>query len=304
MDPLNTIAGVIIGVALSAMFGAGVFRKAREEQEEATRVKIEQVEQELAQEHEAELQSRIAALEADYLKQSDALKASYQRESEEKQRELQGQLQTLEAKLKREKEEAIAKLRADYEAKGQESPQEAVSAPLSVERLTAETTSEGTTTELPPQVPPTSIPTLGNQVDAQIVKRLQGWGESKQLRYVAQMEQYCFSVSPEVREQVAIALKTLTTGQPVRREVKSAIAILGKLSTDSQSSVRLAAIQALGGIQSPQVIPYLQKALQDSSSEVIKTASAAIQRFKFYPSSAPVKVVKPAVKVTKAKVKT
>ncbi|WP_017302950.1 HEAT repeat domain-containing protein [Spirulina subsalsa] len=294
MDPLNTIAGVVIGVALSAIFGAGVFRKAREEQEEATRVRIEQVEQELAEEHEAELQSRIAALEADYLKQSDALKASYERESEQKETELQGQLQALEATLKREKEEAIAKLRAEDKAQGQQSPPDVVLAPPAVEA-----SPEETTTEIPPQVPPTPTLTIGSHLVAQ----LQGWGESKQLRYIAQMQQYCFSVDSQVREQVAIALKTLTTGQPVRGEVKTAIALLGKLSTDSQASVRLAAIQALGGIKSPQVIPYLQKALQDSSSEVIKTASAAMQKFKFYPTSAPVQVAKPALKATKVKVK-
>ena len=47
--------------------------------------------------------------------------------------------------------------------------------------------------------------------------------------------------------------------------------------------MRQSAIRALGHIKSEKVIPLLSLALRDSNRSVVQAASAALNKFKFYP---------------------
>ncbi|MEC4806783.1 MAG: HEAT repeat domain-containing protein [Jaaginema sp. PMC 1079.18] len=92
----------------------------------------------------------------------------------------------------------------------------------------------------------------------------------------------------------------IASNQTVRSEILNIIPILGKLSQDSDSQVRQVAVQSLGQIKSPQVIPYIQAALRDSDSEVVLTASKTMNDLKTYrlPQSKTVKTSKPKPKQT------
>jgi HEAT repeat protein len=105
-----------------------------------------------------------------------------------------------------------------------------------------------------------------------------------QLTSFSQLKQSLYHPSDRVRATVAAAIGRIAAGKPVRAEIEQALPTLGKLSRDSSATVRQAAVESLGNIKSDRVIPLLQQALRDSDRHVVKTASAAIARFKFYPA--------------------
>jgi len=84
--------------------------------------------------------------------------------------------------------------------------------------------------------------------------------------------------SPQIRQQVALALGQLAASCPLRSETERIISTLGSLSQDSSPLVREAAMTALGSIQSDQVLPYLQRGLNDAVADVKKAASLALQQ--------------------------
>ena len=75
----------------------------------------------------------------------------------------------------------------------------------------------------------------------------------------------------------------MTDGRPIDTETLQAVELLGELSLDLDATVRQAAVTAIGHIPSAEAIPYLERALRDSDSDVVGAASAAIARYKFYP---------------------
>jgi HEAT repeats len=93
----------------------------------------------------------------------------------------------------------------------------------------------------------------------------------------------------ETRKFAASALGKFAAANAQRAEGQRAIETLGKLAEDSQPEVREAAVEALATIKSEKVIPLLQKALRDTYSGVAKSASAALNKFKFYPRTPAVK---------------
>jgi hypothetical protein len=104
----------------------------------------------------------------------------------------------------------------------------------------------------------------------------------------------------QVRQAVASELGKILGGQQVRSETHKAIASLGKLSRDPDSSVRQAAVIALGEIASAKTLPYLKVALRDFDSDVVKSASVAIDRFKSYRVSGA--IAKPSMKKKSKKI--
>ncbi|MEG5164441.1 HEAT repeat domain-containing protein [Microcoleus sp. AT3-A2] len=91
------------------------------------------------------------------------------------------------------------------------------------------------------------------------------------------------SQDKETRKFAASALGKMAGANALRAEGQRAIETLGKLAQDIHPEVREAAVEALAMIKSEKVIPLLQKALRDTDSGVAKSASAALNRFKFYP---------------------
>lgn len=91
------------------------------------------------------------------------------------------------------------------------------------------------------------------------------------------------SQETETRKLAASALGKIAAANPLRIDGQRAIETLGKLAQDLQPEVREAAVEALAMVKSEKVIPLLQKALRDTDSSVAKSASAALNKFKFYP---------------------
>ncbi|MEG4233014.1 HEAT repeat domain-containing protein [Microcoleus sp. Pol11C3] len=91
------------------------------------------------------------------------------------------------------------------------------------------------------------------------------------------------SQDKETRKFAASALGKMAAANALRAEGQRAIETLGKLAQDIHPEVREAAVEALAMIKSEKVIPLLQKALRDIDSGVAKSASAALNKFKFYP---------------------
>jgi len=91
------------------------------------------------------------------------------------------------------------------------------------------------------------------------------------------------SQDKETRKFAASALGKIAAANALRAEGQRAIETLGKLAQDIHPEVREAAVEALAMIKSEKVIPLLQKALRDIDSGVAKSASAALNKFKFYP---------------------
>lgn len=104
---------------------------------------------------------------------------------------------------------------------------------------------------------------------------------------VSQARDYLYNRDPKVRKFVSLELGKLAAYRPVNAQVQQAIEMLGQLSRDFEASVRQAAVESLGTIPSQWVIPFLQMALRDADAEVVKTASAALERYKFYPARHP-----------------
>ncbi len=105
-------------------------------------------------------------------------------------------------------------------------------------------------------------------------------GQSQQLRYVPKLAQYATHSDPLIRRYVANALGQIAAPHTVTAEIQTVIPVLGKLSQDSSLEVRQMALRALSGIQSPLVLPYLEKGLMSASGSVQQLANTAIQKLK------------------------
>ena len=106
---------------------------------------------------------------------------------------------------------------------------------------------------------------------------------------VAQLMGCVQSHDTETRKFAASALGKMAAANALRADGQRAIETLGKLAQDFHPEVREAAVESLAMIKSEKVIPMLQKALRDTDSGVAKSASAALNKFKFYPRTPAVK---------------
>ncbi|MBE9093566.1 HEAT repeat domain-containing protein [Tychonema sp. LEGE 07203] len=100
---------------------------------------------------------------------------------------------------------------------------------------------------------------------------------------VAQLMGLVQSQDTETRKFAASAFGQMAAANALRTDTQRVIETLGKLAEDFQPEVREAAVEALAMIKSEKVIPLLEKALRDTDSAVAVAASAAINKFKFYP---------------------
>ena len=100
---------------------------------------------------------------------------------------------------------------------------------------------------------------------------------------VAQLMGCVQSQDKETRKFAASVLGQMAAANALRAEGQRAIETLGKLAQDVYPEVREAAVEALAMFKSEKVIPLLQKSLRDTDSGVAKSASAALNKFKFYP---------------------
>jgi HEAT repeats len=85
-------------------------------------------------------------------------------------------------------------------------------------------------------------------------------GTGQKLSDVPQLLQYRKHQDPMLRCYVAHAMGQIAAAHTVKSEIQSTIPFLGELAQDPDTAVRQMALRALSRIQSPDVLPYLQKA--------------------------------------------
>jgi HEAT repeat protein len=110
------------------------------------------------------------------------------------------------------------------------------------------------------------------------VAALTNWGISS----LPELTAYAVQSDPEVRKLAATTIGQTVAGR-VQPGTQQAIQTLDRLRQDSDPTVRQAAVEALSQIQSDKVIPLLRQSLRDRDLDVVQAASAAVNRFKFYP---------------------
>ena len=91
-----------------------------------------------------------------------------------------------------------------------------------------------------------------------------------------------YDSNSDIRTQLASSLGKVGVSGSTSKEVNQAIVTLGKLCQDPDQKVRQAAVEALGNIKSVKVIPLLKLGLRDTDADVVKSASAAMDKFKGY----------------------
>lgn len=112
-----------------------------------------------------------------------------------------------------------------------------------------------------------------------LVETITKQGRSRQLQKAASIVRYANHGDSAVRASVAIALGNLATNR-AGTTVENFIPILNKLSQDPKSVVRVAAVESLGKIRSPKVLPILQRSQRQSDPSVRKAATVALQKLK------------------------
>jgi hypothetical protein len=111
-------------------------------------------------------------------------------------------------------------------------------------------------------------------------------GTAQKLSNVPKLLQYRKHDDPLIRCYVAHALGNIAAAHSVKSEIQSTIPFLGELATDQDLEVRHMAIRALSRIQSPDVLPYLEKSVLSAAGSVKESAIAAIQKIKSQPGLA------------------
>jgi hypothetical protein len=152
--------------------------------------------------------------------------------------------------------------------------------PKSTPTPPATATTAGTTPSMPPfaAIQDPKRPSTPELQD--LSQEILEMGMSKQLRFVPKLTQYANHTDAKIRSYVAYALGQIALPHTVKAEIETIIPVLGKLSQDKDLAVRQMAIKALSSIQSPQVLPYLEKGLLSSAGSVQQMANAAIQKLK------------------------
>ena len=138
-----------------------------------------------------------------------------------------------------------------------------------------------------------------NKKTQELAEKLTVMGHSSQVAYIPKLKEYVNHPDRSIRERVASALGTIAASHNRRAEVQRIIPLLGKLSQAPEPSVRRAAVAALGNIKAETVIPFLKQSLRDSDRDVVKLASTALSRFKFYPLNQEAKSAKTPAKTLK-----
>jgi hypothetical protein len=136
--------------------------------------------------------------------------------------------------------------------------------------------------------------TAATAVEADLSAKILRLGKSGQINQVIYLTRYANHTDSRVRSAVAKALGNLAINWR-GTIVESMIPVLGRLSQDSKSEVRLAAVESLGKIQSNKVLPWLQRAQRYSDGSARKAATTALQRLKlnYYPK--PTLALKPKI---------
>ncbi|WP_204104508.1 MULTISPECIES: HEAT repeat domain-containing protein [Spirulina sp. CCY15215] len=291
---MDIVIGLLMGFSISAVVGTGIQRTALEKQSQGEEIRLEKLRQELNSVHELELQQTIQSLKTDYLQQSEAkeidLKQNYQSQlakaiaaqKQEAEQAIAAQKQEAEqaiAAQKQEAEQVIAAQKQETQRKIEqlEDQHSRELETLKAKILAALELQPGDTNPIP-------------QAIASKIEPLDGEISHYQTADLPQLLNSTYNPDPIIRQQAVLAIGNIAADKKVRIEIEQAIPILGKLSQDTEPSVRLAAVTALAKVNSQEVVTYLRRTLNDADSNVMQAASEAIAKFKRYTP----KVAKPA----------
>lgn len=292
--------GLIIGIIIGLLVGAGLvylWLKAQLDRKTKELQQSHRVLEEVSREQEARRQDLVRSLQADYQKQLDAqaqtLTQSHQAKvnalAVESQKQLDEQIQALtqahDVKV-RSLQAEIAHLTAQLENVSPappEAPPEAIANGDHGDGDHGDSPSPELANPPVERVPTT--PPVSPAVDLQ--QRLVALGQSGQLANSSSIACHASSPDPAIREQVAVSLGQLVASRMVGTDVRRIIPVLDRLSRDARFQVRCAAVESLGQIRSEQVIPILERSRRDSHPQVVKAASWAIAKFKFFRQAPP-----------------
>ncbi len=288
--------GLILGIIIGLLVGAGLvylWLKAQLDRKTKELQQSHRVLEEVSREQEARRQDLVRSLQADYQKQLDAqaqtLTQGHQAKvnalavESQKQRDdqIQALTQTHDAQV-RSLQAEIAHLTAQLEHLSAAPPEAIPEAPEAPSEAIANGDSPPELASPPvDRVPPPVSPTTDLQ------QRLVALGRSGQLANIPHVARHADAVDPTIREQVAVSLGQLVASRMVGTDVHRVIPVLERLSRDAKAPVRCAAVESLGQVRSEQVIPILERSRRDSHPQVVKAASWAIAKFKFFRQAPP-----------------
>src|SRR5919199_1916098 len=272
---------------------------------------LRQISEELEAANNARLEQNIQALQAEHehhlLRVADELHLNYQAQIEEHLQNLQHEheirlRQTAEQYENREVELQLnmEALQQQYESQLQ-AANEQLKAHEAQMQATIRSLQEQYESNLQQQVPEQQLSQL-NQTAVQLELNYTDFSQPQSINLpqpeaqqqlpiarqapsysVAQLMGCVQSQDKETRKFAASALGQMAAANALRAEGQRAIETLGKLAQDVYPEVRQAAVEALAMFKSEKVIPLLQKSLRDTDRGVAKSASAALNKFKFYP---------------------
>jgi glycerol-3-phosphate acyltransferase PlsY len=118
-----------------------------------------------------------------------------------------------------------------------------------------------------------------------LAETIVSWGNSGRVAHIPQVIHYSRHSNPLIRGSVASALGQLASQGSGHSYLDQVIPVLSQLSRDPDPLVRRTAVEAFAKIPSERVIPAIELALRDSDGRVVRAASVAIAKFKFYPGN-------------------
>jgi HEAT repeats len=105
-------------------------------------------------------------------------------------------------------------------------------------------------------------------------------GTAQKLSNVPKLLQHRHHADPLIRCYVAHAIGQIAAAHTIKSETQATIPFLGELAIDADATVRQMALKALSRIQSPDVLPYLEKGQLTATGATQQLAIAAIQKLK------------------------
>lgn len=291
------IIGIIIG-CLSGAFGVYV---AKRKQIKSINQKLQQAcllleESEVAnREHANQLQElkreqdKIKQLQAEQRVRQDGLQRSYQEELKQLEVMAQTKLQELESTynshlevLELERQEDLRKIE-QYESQIQDLIQESYPVFSEEDGAPVEEVEEiQSLLDLFSDLDAGKEPEVRTIASVKAEEKITAIADLNSATAVPQLIQYLYEPDSKIRALVADNLGKIAEGKSQGPEIERIISSLGKLSRDIEPTVRQFAVDALGKISSGNVIPLLKMAQRDTDSDVVKAASAALEKFKGY----------------------
>lgn len=298
--------GLILGIIIGLLVGAGLvylWLKAQLDRKTKELQQSHRVLEEVSREQEARRQDLVRSLQADYQKQLDA-------QAQTLTQGHQAKVNALAVESQKQRDDQIQALTQTHDAQVRSLQAEIAHLTAQLENLSAAPPAAPAPPEAPPEAPseapseaiangdspppelanppvdrvPTPPP-VSPAVDLQ--QRLVALGQSGQLANSSSIACHASSPDPAIREQVAVSLGQLVASRMVGTDVRRIIPVLDRLSRDPQVHVRCAAVESLGQVRSEQVIPILERSRRDSHPQVVKAASWAIAKFKFFRQAPP-----------------